>query len=414
MSNKKLELLSPAGNLHKMKVALAHGADAVYAGIPDFSLRVRINDFDMAKIEEATEYCHVYGKLIYITLNIFAHNKHLDKLPAYIKELKRIGVDALIISDPGVLAIVKSIWDTAEIHLSTQANCTNWQSAKFWSDAGVARVILGREVTLDEIREIREKVPALELECFVHGAMCMAYSGRCFLSKEYMNRSGNLGDCIQPCRWRFDEMKAKSTFIAEERRHDDVFELVEEEHGSYLLNSKDLCLIEHLKELRDAGVASFKIEGRAKSVYYQAVVAGIYSQVLHNLDKVDKAQITFLRDELDSKITNRGYTEGFLFDKEGMLEGRGQAFQVSHKKVSWEFCGEVMESGNKVRVHNTLRFGDIVEAVMPDYKVQEIKIGKIYNDQGEVLEEAHGGGKKLVTIESNIDFPVFSVFRRKV
>ena len=186
--NKKIELLAPAGNLEKMKTALAFGADAVYAGIPDFSLRVRINDFNLEKIQEAVEYCHKRNKKIYITINIFAHNRHIDELPKYIKLLKKIKVDALIVSDPGVINLIKDIWIKCEIHLSTQANCTNWQSAKFWFEQGIKRIILGREVTLAEIKEIHKKVPDLELEYFVHGAMCMAYSGRCFLSKYYLNK----------------------------------------------------------------------------------------------------------------------------------------------------------------------------------------------------------------------------------
>ncbi|MDO8260765.1 MAG: U32 family peptidase, partial [Candidatus Magasanikbacteria bacterium] len=200
----KIEILAPAGNMDKMKTALAHGADAVYAGIPDFSLRVRINDFDIKKIAEATEYCHARGKKLYVTINIFAHNDHIAKLPPYIKQLKKIGVDALIISDPGIIYLVKEIWPEAEIHLSTQANCTNWRAAKFWYDLGIKRVILGRETTLSDIKEIKKKVPKLDLEVFVHGAMCMAYSGRCFLSKYFVDRSGNLGDCVQPCRWKYN------------------------------------------------------------------------------------------------------------------------------------------------------------------------------------------------------------------
>src|SRR3989339_896843 len=233
----KIELLAPAGNMEKMKTALVFGADAVYAGIPDFSLRVRINDFDLEKIKEATEYCHKIGKKIYITVNIFAHNRHLEKLPVYIKKLKKIKVDALIISDPGVIEIVKEIWPEVEIHLSTQANCTNWQAAKFWQAQGVKRIILGRETTLPEIKMIHKKCPDLELEYFVHGAMCMAYSGRCFLSKYYADRSANLGDCVQPCRWKGD---VRSEKLEVRNEKGDEFEIVEEEHGSYILNSKDL------------------------------------------------------------------------------------------------------------------------------------------------------------------------------
>lgn len=419
---KTIELLSPAGNLEKMKTALAHGADAVYAGIPDFSLRVRINDFDMSKIKEATDYCHSIGKKIYITVNIFAHNHHVDKLPVYIKELKKIGVDALIASDPGIIQTIKEVWPKAEIHLSTQANCTNWQSAKFWYEQGVKRIILGREVTLEEIKEIHENVPEVDLEYFVHGAMCMSYSGRCFLSKYFVDRSGNLGDCVQPCRWKY--------YISEEKREGEPLELVEEQHGSYILNSKDLCLLRHLKELKDAGIISFKIEGRAKSSYYQAVVAGIYAQAIENLDKDDKASEDFLMDELENKITHRGYTKGFLLGEEA-----DQEIEATHKKIDWEFCGVVIlhsfgfaqdkpnsspkqEEGNiiAVKVHNTIKVGDEVEIVRPHYNILRLKIEKMIDSQnGEELTEAHGGaGGKVVSIAVSEAVPVLSVLRRKL
>jgi len=196
MKNKKPELIAPAGNLEKMKTAFAFGADAVYAGIPDFSLRVRINDFTIAKLGQAIKYAHSKNKKIYITINIFAHNRHIKKLPAYVKKLKELKPDGLIVSDPGVLRVVKKIWPQANIHLSTQANCTNSQAAKFWHEQGIKRVILGRETTLDEIKEIHKKVPKLELEYFVHGAMCMAYSGRCFLSKYLLTEARILATAL--------------------------------------------------------------------------------------------------------------------------------------------------------------------------------------------------------------------------
>lgn len=432
---KKIELLAPAGNLEKMKTALVHGADAVYAGIPDFSLRVRINDFDLDKIREAVEYCHSHDKKLYITVNIFAHNEHIDKLPDYITKLKDIGVDALIVSDPGIISLIREVWSEAEIHLSTQANCTNWRSAKFWFDIGVKRVILGREVTLEEIKEIREKVPDLDLEYFVHGAMCMSYSGRCFLSKYYLDRSGNLGDCIQPCRWKYDvsqkSIKSKvesqneeGVFISEEKRPDEVLEIVEEEHGSYILNSKDMCMIEYLQDLADAGVMSFKIEGRAKSAYYQAVVAGIYSRVTRGVESGAKEDIDFLKNELNTKIINRGYTTGFLLGYEKMREAEGQDITSSHNNIDWEFCGQVirsekLEGGSKkfrigIKVHNTLRVDDEVEVVMPGYEVLVLQIDKMYNDKEEEIKEAHGGSGKIIFIEVDVNIPEFSVLRRKI
>ena len=415
---KKLELLAPAGNLGKMKTALAFGADAIYAGIPDFSLRVRINDFDLEKIKEATEYCHARDKKIYVTVNISAHNRHFDKLPKYIKKLKKIKIDALIVSDPGVLSLIKDIWSKCEIHLSTQANCTNWQSAKFWFEQGVKRIILGREVTLEEIKEIHEKVPDLELEYFVHGAMCMAYSGRCFLSKYYLNKSANLGDCVQPCRWNY-KVKSKK-FICAENHEEDVFELVEEEHGSYILNSKDLCLIKYLRELANAGVSGFKIEGRAKSAYYQAVVAGIYSRAVHNLKSITQKELDYFYNELYTKLVHRGYTTGFLLG-----EKADQNLDNSHEKSKWEFCGQVVKHStfntqhttNKVliKVHNCIKIGDKIEIVYPEYDIIKMRVDKLLNaDTGKELSEAHGGQGMVVAMEVDVKVPEYSVVRRRL
>ena len=424
MIKKKLELIAPAGNLEKLKIALAFGADAVYAGIPDFSLRVRINDFDLQKISKAKDYCHERGKKLYITTNIFSHNKHLAALPKYIKELKKIGVDALIIADPGIISLVKKEWPEVRIHLSTQANCTNWLSAKFWYDQGVKRVVLGRETTLEEIREIKKKVPKLELEYFAHGAMCMAYSGRCFLSKYFLDRSANLGDCVQPCRWKYDACSAQhgtrnmeqGFFIREENRKDMApLEIVEEEHGSYIMNSKDLCLLPHLKELAEAGVTSFKIEGRAKSVYYQAMVAGVYGYVTHNMGHITQKEIDYLYKELETKLVHRGYTTGFLF--EGKAD---QNLSETHIKTFWEFCGEVVSGNSKdklvrLKVHNTLKVGDEVELVQPSYEVKKFRLKKMFDEKtGTKIEEAHGGQDKYFLIE--VGFPVgdWGVLRRRV
>ena len=490
LKSKKIELLAPAGNLEKMKTALAFGADAVYAGIPDFSLRTRINDFDLEKIAEAADFCHKEGKKIYITINVFAHNRHLEKLPAHIKKLKKIKVDALIISDPGIIAITKEIWPEAEIHLSTQANCTNWRAAEFWQAQGVKRVILGRETTLEEIREIHTRVPGLELEYFVHGAMCMAYSGRCFLSAYYAERSANLGDCVQPCRWKYDQvLNGECRMPSGERRaasgecrmlnevvenksflfselglrseRGDEFEVVEEEHGSYILNSKDLCLIKYIKQLKEAGISSFKIEGRAKSVYYQALVAGIYARAIELIDKkntkIVQDEIDFLYGELEKKLVHRGYTTGFL------LEGKaGQNLASAHEKSEWEFCGQVLANGEFrmsngefrmpngefrmpsgefrvssgefrvssderrvsnfgfknvicIKVHNSIKIGDEIEIVKPKYDIIKMKVEKLWDAKnGANVSSAHGGQGAEVLLEAEGVVEEFSVVRRKV
>ncbi len=415
----KFELLAPAGNELKMKTAFAYGADAVYLGIPDFSLRVRINDFDLKGIKAAVKYAHALKKKVYVTVNIFAHNEHLKKLPAYLKAIKAMKVDALIVSDPGIIHVIKKVWRGAEIHLSTQANCTNLEAVKFWAKQGLKRIILGREVTLKEIKEIHKAVPKIELEYFVHGAMCMAYSGRCFLSKLMVDRSGNLGDCAQPCRWEYD-------VTLKTGNHDEELELVEEKHGTYLLNSKDLCLLKHLKDLAAAGITSFKIEGRAKSVYYQATVCGIYRRALDLINKKTapaklKTELSYLFSELETKLVHRGYTAGFL------LGGKAdQNIVNSHNASDWEFCGQVLKTeltkDKKTRVyfqvHNTIKLGDIVEIIRPSYDIISIKLTHLWDaKKGTPLAEAHGGGGSqtaFIELEPEIgNVPDLSVLRRK-
>lgn len=415
----KLELLAPAGNEQKMKTAFAYGADAVYLGIPDFSLRVRINDFDLEGIREAVKYAHANKKRVYVTVNIFAHNKHFKKLPAYLRILKAIKVDALIVSDPGIINVIKKVWPQAEIHLSTQANCTNLEAVKFWAKQGLKRIILGREVTLQEIKEIHKAVPKIELEYFVHGAMCMAYSGRCFLSKLILDRSGNLGDCAQPCRWEYDvSLKAKG--------HNEELELVEEKHGTYLLNSKDLCLIKYLKELAGAGITSFKIEGRAKSVYYQATVCGLYRSALDLVNKRVsgaklKSELNHLYKELETKLVHRGYTTGFLLGTKA-----DQNIINSHNKSDWEFCGQVLKSektkNGKIavyfQVHNTIKLADEVEIIRPNYDIIKLKLTSLWDAKtGVELKEAHGGGgSQIARLELDPKLgliPMLTVIRRK-
>jgi U32 family peptidase len=414
---KKPELLAPAGNLEKIKTAFAFGADAVYVGVPDFSLRVRINDFTLAKIGEAVKYAHKYGKKLYVTVNIFAHNKHLAKLPEHIKALKQMKVDGIFISDPAVMQTIKKIWPQATIILSTQANCTNWQAAKFWYDQGIKRIILSRELSLADVKEIKKRVPKLELECFVHGALCMAYSGRCFLSKYFTDRNANLGDCVQPCRWEYN------VFLSEPNRPNDLLELVEEEHGSYILNSQDLCLIKKIDELRKAGIDAFKIEGRAKSVYYLGNVVGAYRLAIDTVasnktNKEKKKILNYLYKELDEKLFHRGLTEGFMFN-EGKL---AQNIDDSHAFPEWEFCGQVQACKKEgknfqvlIAVHNTLKIGDEIEIVAPPYDIIKMRVKKMYAEKKMTeIREAHGGSNQKVIININRSIPELSVIRRKI
>ncbi len=462
------ELLAPAGSLEKAKYALEFGADAIYAGLPDFSLRARINKFNEERIIKAIKYAHSRNKKIYITTNIFAHNRHLDILQKHLLLFKNNLPDAFVVSDIGIIQIIKKILPKAVIHLSTQANTTNWQAAKFWHKQGIKRIVLARELTIEEIKEIHEKVPKLELEYFVHGAMCMAYSGRCLLSSWQTGRSSNLGDCAQNCRWKYK--------LVEEKRPGEYIPIEEDQNGAYLLNSKDMCLIEYLDDLKSAGITSFKIEGRAKSVYYlsQAVKAYRTALDINNnknrnnskdksiaflptavrkeaMRKNKKVKIKKLKKDL-RKLSNRTFTTGFLF---GECKLKGQETRFSHIKEDYEFVGEVvglecgiwnveygrlkigsgkwkMESKNlflkkggagvvacsniiKIKVHNALFAGDRVEFIQPKEDNIFCKIKNIYDDKTlKKIESAHGGQNKMVYIEIGKIPEVFSVMRKKL
>jgi len=395
--SKNIELLSPAGSLEKAQYAFHYGADAVYCGTPDFSLRVRINSFTKNDLAEVVSYAHKLkpvrsGKKVYITLNIYAHNKHLEKVVDYLKFLKKIKIDAVIVSDPGILVLVKKYLPKIEIHLSTQANATNWQSVKFWAEQGIKRIILAREVTLSEIKEIKKKNPKVELEYFVHGAMCMSYSGRCILSKWINDRSANLGDCSQPCRWGYKIRNPKSEIrndFLEMEVGDNLdrfgIKLEEDQHGTYFFNSYDLNLLAHLEKLKKAGVDSFKIEGRAKSAYYVAVATRAYRQVLDNLG--NKKILKNQQEELQ-KLTNRGYTQGFIFGRDPEHNFSGENFGDKFK-----FVGEVKGVKNKlsiVKVHNEINLSDKLEVISLKGN-QKVKIKKIFNHKMEEVKSAHGG-----------------------
>ncbi len=439
-----LELLAPAGSEEKMKYAFYYGADAVYAGVPDFSLRARINAFNLESLKKGVAYAHKLGKKFYVTLNIYAHNQHFDQLEKHLKELQKIDMDGIILSDPGVFVLVKEYLPKVEIHLSTQANATNWRAVKFWSEQGIKRIILAREVSLSEIKEIHQKVPAVELEYFVHGAMCMSYSGRCILSKWMTGRSANLGDCAQPCRWKYDtqvdskDEKKENCFENSEEKSlvkimtvkdyqkEFTVDLEEDNNGTYLFNSKDLNLLAYIQELIEAGVTSFKIEGRNKSVYYLAVVVRAYQNVLkllkvtlascsnrnviftrlsHSDDSLQKQHFNCYsqnykkilnreQQNLDD-LVHRGYTTGFLLGQEPEHN-----FKKSHNESKWEFVGEVIKNTDKkmdrknnlikVKVHNAIYTNDEIE-VIDKQGNHIVKILTIYDEKAKKNSSAHGG-----------------------
>jgi U32 family peptidase len=417
----KIELVSPGGSLPKIEYAFQFGADAVYVGHPDFSLRSRLNDFGEKNLKKAVALARKMDKKIYFTLNIYAHETHIRKIKKHLAFIKKIKPDAVIVSDPGILGLVKRYSPGIKIHLSTQANTTNSEAVKFWQLQGVSRIVLAREVTLSEIKEIRKKCPKVELEYFIHGAMCMSLSGRCLLSKWMRNRSANLGDCVQPCRWpvnlksKNEKVKISEDYLFSFEDKKDVI-INEDQHGTYLLNSKDLCLIEHLDKLAKAGVNTFKIEGRTKSVFYVAVATKAYRRTIDaignkksgkDLNKIIKREKAEL-----NKLTNRGYTTGFLFGKDKWENN----FDCSHQRSEYQFVGEIIgESVNgwqKIIAHNAIQVGEKIEVVSPE-NVFLSQVKEIKNKKREPVESAHGGSKNIYFISLRGNFSQMSLLRKK-
>ena len=399
--NKHLEILSPAGSLEKLQFAIKYGADAVYAAGKSFGLRAKSTNLSNAELKEAVEYCHKHNAKLYITVNIFAHNEDIDALAEYLDFLQSIEVDALIISDPAVFSLAKQYAPNIDIHISTQANITSWRSVKFWSDLGASRVILARELTISEIKEIRAKVPEVELEMFVHGAMCMSYSGRCLLSSFLNGRDANRGNCTQPCRWGYN--------LIEKTRPNELFPIEEDDYGTYILNSKDLCLFDRLQEIIDAGVVSLKIEGRMKSLYYVAVVTRAYKTAIQLL-QANKPVAEYLRAELD-KVSHRNYTDGFFDSFDSMST---QYHQTSSYIREYQFIGEIIEHEPKVIISIRAKFslGDEIEFIFPDSQHDfSHKVFEILDMEGKQLEFT----KPNTCIEMRLDksIPVGGIVRMK-
>ncbi|PKN38554.1 MAG: peptidase U32 [Deltaproteobacteria bacterium HGW-Deltaproteobacteria-2] len=398
---RKPELLIPAGNLEKLRTALLYGADAVYVGVEGLSLRASSSEISMADLASGVNEAHAKGVKVYAAANTFARNTDLEQAKKIIPELTAIGVDALIISEPGMLRLIKSLAPQLPIHLSTQANTTNIEAVRFWQDQGVRRIILARELNLNEVREIAAAVPEMELEIFIHGAMCMAYSGRCYLSAFRNRRSANEGDCSQPCRWEY--------LLYESTRPSDPFIIEEDERYSYLLSSKDLCLIEYLSEVLASGVTSLKIEGRMKSAYYVAVVTRTYRQALNTLmrqTKKYKCRHEWI-DEL-TKISNRGYTTGFAFTEEKINETNPEIKYIQ----TYEPAGKVLNYDRENKrilfsVRNRIKIGDCLEILLPA-DIVTIKIISITDRNGNNFSEAHSGSEIYVPFEHEIQMGVFA------
>ncbi|MDD6770267.1 peptidase U32 family protein [Inconstantimicrobium porci] len=357
---RKPEILAPAGSLEKLKVAIDFGADAVYLGGSRLNLRAFADNFTNEQIKEGVEYAHERGRKVYVTMNVFPHNADLEGLEKYLTELQSLNVDALIVSDPSIIVTAKEIIPDMELHLSTQANNVNWKSAKFWHSMGVKRIVLARELTLNEIKKIRAELPEdCDLEAFVHGSMCMAYSGRCLLSNYMTGRDSNRGACSQACRYKYN--------LVEEKRPGEYFPIVEDEHGTYIMNSKDLCMIKHIPEVVESGIYSLKIEGRMKSAYYVAAVVKSYR---HALDKYweDPEHYEFNEDWMNNllKVSHRDYSTGFYFG-----ENNRQIYDTSSYIRDYDIVGVVREFDNEtmtatVEQRNRVFENDYVEVLRPE------------------------------------------------
>lgn len=411
----KPELLSPAGTLTHLKYAFAYGADAVYAGQPRYSLRVRNNSFkDVAALQEGIDEAHRQGKKFYLASNIAAHN---DKVRSYLRDLASIielAPDALIMSDPGLIMLVKEQWPDQEIHLSVQANAVNWATVEFWRRQGISRVILSRELALEEVADIHDKVPGMELEVFVHGALCMAYSGRCLLSGYMNHRDANQGACTNACRWEYntvphatdstgdmipvrnlavgqhDPAEPKKILLRDPKQPDEFVPVYEDEHGTYIMNSRDLRAVQHVGELMRIGVHSLKIEGRTKSPYYVARTAQVYRRAIDDA-LAGKSFDMQLMDELEA-LSNRGYTEGF-FRRHPPAEYQ-QYEQGSSLLGTEQLVGEVIDANDRwltVDVKNRFSRGDNLMLMTPTGN-QHFTLDALENTQGAAIDVAPGNG----------------------
>ncbi|WP_423805573.1 peptidase U32 family protein [Phascolarctobacterium faecium] len=406
MKNKP-ELLAPAGNMEKCKIALRYGADAVYLGGKMFGLRAFANNFSIEEIAEAAAYAHGLGKKVYVTVNIFAHNEDLARLPDYLLELQKAGVDALLISDLGVWNVARQTVPEMPLHVSTQANTSNWAAVQAWKALGAERVVLARELSLEEIREIGARTD-VELEAFVHGAMCISYSGRCLLSSYLTGRDGNRGACAQACRWEYS--------LIEKNRSDEGFDIEEDERGTYVMNSKDLCLIDHIPDLIEAGICSLKIEGRMKSIHYVATVVSVYRKAIDAYwNDPKKYQVTDeWRQELE-KVSHRPYTKGFAFGKPG---SDGQVYTTSSYEQTHDFVGIVLayDAAAKrayIEQRNNVKNGEILELLMPDGELFPLTLEDMRNADGESIDCAPHAQQKFSIVSDRALMPD-SLLRRKV
>lgn len=404
---KRVELLSPAGDMERLELAVKFGADAVYVGGTQFGMRSNPSNFDPAQLQAACKLVHAAGKKLYLTCNTLPRSYELDALPDFLRSARAAGVDAFIIADMGVLAIAKQAAPEVEVHISTQAGIVNYAAANAFYQMGAKRIVTARELSLDEIKMIRDHTPPeLEIEAFVHGAMCMSFSGRCILSDYMVGRDANRGDCAQPCRWKYHLM--------EETRPGQYFPINQEENGTYIFNSKDLCMIEHIPELVAAGVDSFKIEGRAKSAYYTAVVTHAYRQALDAYfaqPSPDFRVPDWVLAEME-KMSHRVYTTGFNF---GPLQN-GQELNTGGYVRNWDVCALYRDQqGNRLIVDQRNRFfeGDLLEVLEPGQKPYTLTVRDLVREADGTRTEAANKATEVYSFAVDRTVSPDAILRRK-
>lgn len=404
---RKLELLIPAGSLDVLKTAVIYGADAVYIGGEAFGLRAKAKNFTKEDMKEGIAFAHERGAKVYVTANILAHNEDLPGVEAYFEEMKEVRPDALIISDPGVFAIARKILPDMELHVSTQANNTNYGTFLFWYNQGAKRVVTARELSLKEIKEIRDRIPEdMEIESFIHGAMCISYSGRCLLSNYFVGRDANQGACTHPCRWKYS--------VVEETRPGEYMPVYENERGTYIFNSKDLCMIEHIPEMIEAGIDSFKIEGRMKTALYVATVARTYRKAIDDyLESPEKyrANMEWYKAEI-GKCTYREFTTGFYFHKP---DSTTQIYDSNTYVKNYTYIGTVetvFEDGSfQMEQKNKFTVGETIEIMKPDGRNLAVTVEEIRNEEGELMESAPHP-KQILKVKLSETPKAYDILRR--
>ena len=404
---KKPELLAPGGSLEKLKTAIDYGADAVYIGGDAFSLRVAAENFSLQDMKEGLKYAHDRGKKVYLTSNIIAHNRDIPKFREFVNEIRPLGFDAVLIADLGLFNMMRELAPEIPVHISTQANNTNYMTVDMWHKLGAERVVLGREMSFKEIADIQSKVPDVELEVFVHGAMCISYSGRCLLSNYMTGRDSNLGACAHPCRWNYS--------LVEEKRPGEYFDVFENERGTFIFNSKDLCMIEHIPELVQSGISSLKIEGRVKTSFYVATIVGAYRREIDRYC-ADPENYVLNPDELSelSKVSHRPYTTGFYY---GRPSSDGQVYDTSSYIRDYELVGIVTgynAEEKRITLSQRNRFfeGDELEIIQPQKPYITITAQNMKNEKGETVTVAPHA-EEIITMDCGEYIPAGAMIRKK-